>query len=333
MRDAIGRCLERAGGPADPNLPEIQREYARAAIEPVATRAAPGGNAPLVLSVLRNEIDIVGDFLRHYRKAGIERFVMLDNGSDDGTFEYLARQHDVDLYRTGAAFTTLKKQAWINILLDTYHREGTWFIYADADEQIVFDGLDAGRSFRDLAAAMDRAGIRRVRGCLVDMYSQNPFAPASYRRGDALVESRPFFDKTGYREYALPPLIAREGGPRQRLFSTPSGDFRPQLTKYPMFRLDPGDVFVDPHFLWPYEKNFVSACFLGILHFKFLPDFSLKVDRTIEERTHWQSSFEYRCYKSALSAKDHLTFINGNTELYKGPESLVQNNLISSVTW
>ena len=333
MKDAIFRYLTGNGEfLLDENVPEIHREYVNARIEAVTVKQAPDGRAPIVLVVLRDEMDIIGDFLRHYRAGGIERFVVLDNNSTDGTFEYLRKQPDVDLYWTGADFTTLRKQAWIGLLIDIYGTDN-WFIYADADEHIVFDGMENGRSFSDLAEVMDKTGIRRVRGGLVDMYSDQPILRARYRRGEALVENCPFFDGAGYSEYVLVPLIAREGGPRQRLFGCSSVEFRPQLTKYPMFRLDPGELFVNPHFLWPYDKNFASDCFLGILHFKFLPNFPKKMDRAIEEANYWKNSFEYQRYKSALSGRGDLTFMGGHTEFYQGPASLVRCNLISAISW
>lgn len=268
----------------DETMPEIYQEYISAKIDPLAIRNPGALQGPIVLSVVRNEMPILGDFLSYYRKAGIERFALLDNRSTDGTIEFLAKQPDVDLYRANAPFTTIRKQAWINLLLDTYQADNQWFVYADADEHIVFDGLEYGRNFADMAGAMDRAGIRRVRGCLVDMYAERPLRDATFNSGQTLIEAYPFFDGTGYKEYVVPPLIAREGGPRQRLFASSSDTFRPQLSKYPLFRLDPGEIFVNPHFLWSYERNFVSDCFLGILHFKFLPNYRAKVKRAVEEK-------------------------------------------------
>lgn len=333
MRNAISQYISRNENPSDQNLHGIHREYIAASIDPIAIRRNSEHTGIFVISVVRDEIDIVEDFLVHYRKYGIEKFIIIDNNSLDGTLEYLSIQSDVDLYYTNDKFSTLKKQSWINIILDIYYRRGTWFIYVDADEHIVFDGMEEGRSFHDLAIAMEYAGVRRVRGCLIDMYSEQPISEPSYQRGKSLIESYPFFDKTGYKEYILPMLIAREGGPRYRLFNTSTNNFRPQLSKYPMFRLDRGDVFADPHFLWPYEKNFSSPCFLGLLHFKFLPGFSKKIDRAVREGNYWKNSFEYRCYKLALSTNFQLQFICDITESYLDSESLIRNNIISRIEW
>ncbi|WP_165351141.1 glycosyltransferase family 2 protein [Ciceribacter ferrooxidans] len=318
----------------DDALLSLYDEYRRTVLEPVIIRNDIRSGDLLVVSVMRDEIALAKEFLRHYRGAGVQRFAIIDNNSSDGTFDYLCRQPDVDVYRAATDFTTARKQAWLTMLVDLYRKEGQWFLHADADEHIVFDGLEFGLTFADLAAAMDRQGIRRARGCLVDMYaaddgqardSENEFLP--------LQLAYPCFDGEGYREYHLTELIAREGGPRQRLFGAVSERFRPQLTKYPLFRPESGCVFVNPHFLWPYPGNFRSACFLGILHFKFLPDFERKVEKAVEEGNYWQDSLEYRCYQSVISQTGRLSLADKCTHVYQGPASLLRCQIIAPVPW
>lgn len=333
MNETLRFPRESAGVLFDETIPAILDEYVKANLDVVALSDVVECPGPIVFSVMRDEAGIIADFLEHYRKAGIKKFVILDNSSTDGTFEFLKEQADIDLYRTGTAFTTIRKQAWLNVLLDTYRSPDQWFICVDADEHIVFDGMQNGRDFSDLAMVMDKACIRRVRGCLVDMYSRRPIADSLVREGEALIEAYPLFDRAGYREYDLPPLIAREGGPRQKLFETSATGIQPQLTKYPMFRLEPEDFFVNPHFLWPYDQNFVSRCFLGLLHFKFVPHFSSKMDRAIAEGNYWQNSIEYQVYKSALSRHKDLTFIGESTQFYENPVSLVDFGIIARIPW
>lgn len=316
----------------DAGVIAVREEYCRAALEAVAIRNDPARSDPLVISVVRDELALAAEFLGHYRKAGIRRFAIIDNNSGDGSIEYFLRQSDVDLYRASDAFTTVRKQAWLNLLIDLYNRPGQWFLHADADEHIVFDGLETGRTFADVTTVMERHGIARARGCLVDMYAPDTDGTAE-EEGAAFDETHFFFDGDGYREYPLEPLIAREGGPRQRLFGAISQQFRPQLTKYPLFRFEPGEVFVNPHFLWPYDGNFRSGCFLGILHYKFLPGFARKVEKAVREGNYWENSFEYRCYQSVLTQSGRLALADTVSRAYLGPQSLLQSGLIAPVPW
>ena len=73
------------------------------------------------------------------------------------------------------------KQGWINRAIATYGR-GRWYVSADADEHLVFDGAGP-RTLRDLVAFAERRGLSRVRGMLVDMYGPGPvLAPRPPRR-------------------------------------------------------------------------------------------------------------------------------------------------------
>ncbi len=161
-------------------------------------RPLPDPFAPIVICVVKNERDRIPDFLRHYRAAGIERFVFIDNQSDDGTFELLQRQPDLDLYRRPGAFDWMRKQGWINKVIEIYGHE-RWYIYVDADEHIVFDGIEQ-RSFIDLTRRMARRGVRRVRGFLLDMYAEGAVLESRYTPAERLAAAYPFFDREGYRE-------------------------------------------------------------------------------------------------------------------------------------
>ena len=55
--------------------------------------------SPIVICVVKNDITRIKEFYKHYRKMGINNFVMLDNNSDDGTFEWLSMQKDTSLFR------------------------------------------------------------------------------------------------------------------------------------------------------------------------------------------------------------------------------------------
>ena len=49
-------------------------------------------DAIMVFATLRNERIRLPYFLDYYRRAGIGHFLFVDNDSDDGSAEYLARQ-------------------------------------------------------------------------------------------------------------------------------------------------------------------------------------------------------------------------------------------------
>ncbi len=308
-------------------------ELYRAKIVPVRLSAEPlpGELHPLVISVVRNEIENIADFLRHYRCHGIRRFVILDNDSSDGTREFLEDQGDVDLYQVSDEFNGVRKQGWIAhiVMLYGYMR---WYLIVDADEHVVFDGIE-DRTFLDLTREMTRRGIRRVRGFLLDMYNNLPVTSAPARPGGKLRDIYPLFDKGPYREEPKPEMLSVKGGVRSRVFGGLDDRFDPELTKYPLLQLSPGEFPLHPHYAWPYGRQTGERRFLAILHYKFGAAFKIKIDDATRRGQYWNNSLEYRIYKKFVDENKIATLNGENSEQYRCSSHLVDLKLISPIDW
>jgi hypothetical protein len=313
---------------------DVLREHARVSLTELRRASTPRSTKePIVYSVIRNEADRLEEFLRHYRGAGVERFCFIDNGSGDGGLEFLLDQPDCDVHQIVGPFEWRKKHGWITLAIDMAGRgRDEWHLYADADEHFVFDGF-GDRSFRELAERMERKGVTRVRAMLVDMYQDGPLLETAYVPGQRLIEAYPWFDAAGYDERVFREIVSRKGGPRQRVFGPASEQFRPEMTKYPLFKLSGRDVFANPHHVWPYEENFKSECMIGILHFKFLPDTLKRIDRAVSQENYWGGSIEYKCYKEILSKNPKLSLVGDVSRRYGSPASLLDAGLIAPVSW
>lgn len=82
-----------------------------------------------------NEIDLLPFFLEHYRPF-VDRFFLYDDGSDDGSAEYLAQQPDVDLRRfanEGASFVETA-QHFYNHAWKESRGQADWVIVVNVDE-------------------------------------------------------------------------------------------------------------------------------------------------------------------------------------------------------
>jgi hypothetical protein len=96
----------------------------------------------LAFVVLRNEAARLPYFLDHYRDLGVAHFLMIDNGSDDGSTEMLAAQPDVTLWQTSASYRASRFGLdWLNWLL-WRHGHGRWCLTVDADELLVYDQME-----------------------------------------------------------------------------------------------------------------------------------------------------------------------------------------------
>ena len=99
---------------------------------------APQGEVRAFLLV-RNERDRLPWLLEYYRGLGVDRFLLLDNDSDDGTRDWLLAQGpDLHLFHTEASFAASGAgMRWMNRLLDE-HGSGAWCLTVDADEALVY---------------------------------------------------------------------------------------------------------------------------------------------------------------------------------------------------
>lgn len=132
-------------------------------------------------AILRNEMYFLPAFLTHYRKLGVERFIFLDDRSDDGTLEHLLVQPDVMVLNSDRRYgdqvdlpATLSEHLgsrrilyiWRALLLDKFARN-RWALQVDLDE---FIHLPLGVTFPDLVPKLDNDGASVVLGVMLDMY-------------------------------------------------------------------------------------------------------------------------------------------------------------------
>jgi hypothetical protein len=290
----------------------------------------PPEDEPIVICVIRNERCRLGEFLNHYRSLGARRFFFIDNGSTDYSTDLLIQQPDVDLFYTNQKFNWKRKQGWINRLIDDHCRDH-WYLLVDADEHVVFAGSGNSSVLRDVTARMMLAGKTRIRGCLIDMYSEGAVL-ATYREpGMAIGDLCPYFDPGGYAEHRSSLLISRVGGPRRRVFSKFNPDLQPQLTKYPLFRLCPGEIAANPHYIWPPQPAADDRCYLGILHYKFDGDFLLKIADATERQQYWRKSTEYHTYQKAFRSNPLLSLYHASSRRYRSPDDFVSCGLIEPI--
>ncbi|MGG5818914.1 glycosyltransferase family 2 protein [Falsiroseomonas sp. HW251] len=290
----------------------------------------PPPDSPIVLLAARNEILRIEAFLDHYRRAGIRRFCVVDNASDDGTAELLAAQPDVDLLSTARPFATFRKQGWLIAAMRRYG-EGRWYLYPDADELVVFDGIET-RGFDALARLLEARGIPRLRGITLDMYPGDALDRSALPDGAGLLEATPFHDAAGYAEAEGPLGMTIRGGPRQRLLAGRIGRGA-QLTKMPLFRATAGALPAHPHFIWPTGGNWAAPRLLALLHLKFLPDLTARAQANVARGGYAHDGVMYRQIGAVLAARPSVRLKGRLSRRYAGSAGLVEAGLIAPVPW
>jgi len=282
------------------------------AVTPRAIPADP--RTVLVFVTLRNERARLPWFLRYYRDLGAAHFLIVDNGSDDGSREYLAGQPDVSLWSTTASYRAAGfGMDWMNALL-ARHAHGRWALCVDVDEFLVYPFCDS-RPLPALTDWLDDAGIRAFGTLLLDVYPRGPVADSPCREGQNPLEIACWFDAANYTIRRNPRLrnLWIQGGPRARAFFADRPDQAPALNKIPLVKWRRGQAYVSStHMLLPRGLNLVYDAWGGekasgcLLHAKFLASLTDKAQEELARGEHYAGSREYRAYAEGLEGRADL---------------------------
>ena len=269
-------------------------------------------NPILLFATMRNERVRLPYFLKYYRDLGVDHFLIVDNGSQDGTRDMLADQPDVSLWASDHGY----KQArfgmdWIMYLLRR-HGAGNWCLTVDVDEFLIYPFCET-RPLRALTDWLDTSSTRAFSSMLLDMYPKGSIHDQPYREGQNPFEIAQYFDGGNY-------VISRngtysnlwiQGGPRARMYFTDQPAKAPAMNKIPLVKWETDFAYVSStHMMLPRGLNLVydeaggekpSGC---LLHAKFLDTFAAKAEEEVRRGQHYADSHEYRAYRAGLS-QDH----------------------------
>ncbi len=268
----------------------------------------------LVFSTLRNEHKRLPYFLKHYREMGANHFLIVDNDSDDGSYEYLLEQPDVSLWRTNSSYKGSRYGVdWLNHLQSKYGHEH-WTLVVDPDELLIYPFCDT-RSLRALTDWLDASEVKSFGTMLLDLYSKEPLNDLSYQPGDNPMDVTPWFD-TGNLMITKNPKFGNlwiQGGVRARVFFKDHPKNAPALNKTPLVKWHRKYTYVSStHTLLPRGLNLTYDEWGGerpsgiLLHTKFLDTVTTKAEEELDRKEHYAGGREYRAYAQALSQNNEL---------------------------
>ncbi|MGY4801015.1 glycosyltransferase family 2 protein [Teichococcus aerofrigidensis] len=308
---------------------------------------------------IRNEAGRLPAFLDHYRNLGVGRFLLIDNGSDDGSVDFLRQQPDCHLFVTQQKMSSARAgMDWIEPLLNL-HGMGQWCVVVDADELLIYAGCET-RPLPDFCARLAAREEEALHAMMLDMYPRGAAIAADYRPGMPFLQACPYFDRSGYRIKMLPDGGRRViGGPRLRVFYPDMLDWRPPariarairyrladmpglrgipaiqrlrppypplLNKVPLVRWRPGLRYASAgHYL---HGARMSAATAALLHFKFLGDFEQRARAELSRGAYENDGADYRRYVEGLQKKGGVDFSSAVSERYESSAQLVRLGLI-----
>ena len=299
--------------------------FANSKIEVIRKTEPCSKNNPIVVLCVKNDIKRIQMLVDHYRKLGVEKFAFLDNGSDDGTFEWLLEQPDVDLFRCYEHYQTAVKEGWINRIVSYYGFE-RWYIVTDSDELMVYRGMER-YSLDSLTRRLKAKGYSRVKGLTLDAYAEGPL----FGKSDNIRREYRWIDTDTYKEIAAAAgtekILRFIGGPRYRVMHSTI-----TLSKFPLIYWEKGTISDSAHFQYPHDLINKSPCIAGILHFKFID----KDLYEFEKRARKNSGFStggtiYKQYMDFAKNQENSGFMYEGSIEFNSSEALKKIQLIEDI--
>ncbi len=286
---------------------------------------------PMAFLLVRNEMLRLPFLLKYYRDMGVREFIVLDNDSNDGSWNYLLAQDDVLLYETKNSYAeSACGLTWTNHLLDEVC-DGRWCVVIDADELLVWPGSES-ESLPQLTARLDACGARAVIAIMVDFYADRPMEQVTYPHETSFLYATPFFDRGiyGFLKCSMPPGAQFYGGVRERCFwRNRNRGFSPStISKIPLIKWQKGFKYIlSTHNMTPQPP--LASMRAGLLHFKMLGDFLSRCRVEVERGEHFDGARDYKAYLEVME-EGMLCFFDKNISCrYTGTGQLMSLGILN----
>ncbi len=299
--------------------------FANSKIEVIRKREFSDTDGPIVVLCVKNDLQRIQMLVKHYRELGVKAFALLDNMSDDGTYEWLCEQPDIDLFRTAEPYQTMVKEAWINRLVSHYGFD-RWYILTDSDELVCYIGMEE-HPLPEVIRYAEQNGIKRFKALTLDMYTDGSL----YAGSQDIKKDYCWMDTDSYYLKDLS-LVGEKmevycGGPRWRVMGSDI-----TLSKYPLVRFSEGTVSASAHYQFPFHEYRNTVVTMAIFHFKF-------IDKDLEEykrRANLTAGFtrggvHYQHYMDLFDNNRDLSFFYEGSVRFEDSYSLKRIPIIQEI--
>lgn len=283
----------------------------------------PDNNEIRLFSAVKNEMIKLPNFLNYYRQLGVGRFFMVDNNSEDGTFEYLCKQPDVQIFKTDESFYFEKD--WITSLLQKYG-QNRWSILADADEMVIYPDYENVK-LKDFLTSLDLKGYNAVDALLIDLYSEKPVLESHYLTNENPLNTFNLIDIDTYivtdakklKQINSEAEVFR-GGVHRRVFGR-----NYQLNKIPFVKYNSDLKLITGghHYIQNAKLPKQGA---AVLHFKLSSELLERAEKMkIDDEYH---SYHYKKYYKVLADMPEISMKYEGSRQYTGSKQLIELGLM-----
>ncbi len=317
-----------------------------------------------MFSTMKNEMTFLPAWLAHHRSIGFEQFLIWDDASDDGSFDYLSGQDDVVIMRSDLGFGDAvlyldpdgvekadRAGTYFKIALPHLFFDGAYVGYVDADEFLL---LPPGvTSIAEVVARLEQEGAPSAVASVVEFFpaSVSGLSGSVPQSLDGLLKAYPYFEaeqlvdlvpdaqpklvgkaKTTrlFNTFSVEPKVVRSGWQRIWMSSKAKKAQRFQKSarhKTPLVRRDAQTRLTGSHYANLPPSPDVLLC---VAHFVFTAQFAEKIARATEWGAHANGAAKYRYYAELLDKMAGVEngFLGENSVAYEGPEQLVAAGLM-----
>lgn len=279
-------------------------------------------NGPILLCIIKDDLYRIKYIYDEYTKIGINKFVFIDNGSNDGTLEYLLSV-GADVIRTKDRFISYAKSMWIYRTICHYGFD-RWYLICDSDELIAYPGMEE-HPVDDFLDFLNQNHIRASLSYMLDMYPDSNLLELN--NNEAKMEDYKFFDSDSYKIIFGKHFPVITGGPRQRFIGEQSVTMYQQ--KYPFVYYERGDIY-RYHYIYPYAKNSCKKCYCVLKHYKFTPGELNKFEKIIAEGNYAHGSMVYKELLKFINKSNVLSFYDKNSLEYRDSYDILNNPLVDN---
>ena len=155
----------------------------------------------VLLCVIRDEELLLPAFIHHYNDLRVTHFVFIDNGSIDGSLEYLLSQSDLDIQIWSTKDSYAKNgygTRWVREVMDL-HCKGKWCLIVDIDEFLL---LKDDQKLPEIQKKMIKQGSNILTACLVDFYPKE-FEKEEYKKNSPPLGHSNYYDKYNHNFYNI----------------------------------------------------------------------------------------------------------------------------------
>ena len=272
---------------------------------------------PVLIIVVKDDLVRMKLVYAHYHRLGVHRFCILDNGSTDGTLEYVSAQPDTRVYQVATPYINVRKEGWVQYALDCLGCD-RWYIVVDSDELLDYPGSET-HPVQELIRKQTALGNERLNGYMVDMYAAAPLYSVNCEPKD-IPKIYCYFDTESYTLGRV--LYGRplpKGGARQRMtgISCWAG-------KCPVFCYRKDTVNISAHFQYPFadltDTNFCTV----LRHYKFLGSDKAVYQKRAEQSSGYGATAQEYAAANEFAQKTGGTFLYEASRRYETSASLLQ---------